>query len=629
MVRMELKKVLSTAGVFSLAAGAMISSGLFILPSVAFSEAGRGVILSYMFAGLCMAPAVFTKLELTSAMPKAGGAYFYLTRIFGAPVGIVSGLADWFSIAFKSAFALVGIGLFGSLLFPGFGPTEFKAIAVVACLLFTALNLLSVKGTARFQVFMVALLLVILVMYILIGYRRMDFTHYTGGPPLSPHRILTTTAMVFISYGGITKVAAAVEEVKDLRRTLVPGFLGAYVVVQVMYLLVLFVTIGAMEREALIASHSPLTDAAAAFFGNTLLGGAVRAAVATAGLLAFFTTANAGILSASRVPMAMSRDGLLPGFLGEVSHKGTPRNAILATGAFMITVIVALNVKELARVASLFLLLVFFLENLGLIVIRASRIVNYRPVFRSPLFPVLHVFGVMSYGVLIAVQGMLPLLIAAGFVILAMVWYLVYGRSSWSRTSAFIALVKRIFGPDFTETGQELEDELLEVLMQREEIEEDRFDTLVKNAAVLDYDRTVDRSRFFADAARLLGKRWGIDASKLAEKFSSREEQSSTIIYPGVAVPHAIPHVIVEGESIFDLLLVRARFGIRWSDIDVVYTAFAMIGSKDERTFHLQALMSIAQILQDSGFHKEWNAARNERELRTAVLLTKRRRSRG
>ncbi|MBN2325341.1 MAG: amino acid permease [Spirochaetes bacterium] len=605
----------------------MISSGLFILPSVAFAEAGRGALLSYLFAGLCMIPAVFAKLELASAMPKAGGAYYSLTRIFGAPVGIVSGLADWFSIAFKSAFALVGIGLFGSLLFPDFGPMEFKIIAVGACLLFTVINLLSVKGTARFQVFMIAFLLLILVMYVLVGYRRMDFTHYTGGPPLAPHKILTTTAMVFISYGGITKVASAVEEVKDIRRTLVPGFLGAFVIVQVLYLLVLFVTIGAMDRQALAASNSPLTDAAVIFFSGGLIGSAARAAVAAAGLLAFFTTANAGILSASRVPMAMSRDGLLPRFLGEMSPKGIPRAAILSTSAFMIVVIISLNVKELARVASLFLLLVFFLENLGLIVMRISHIATYQPIFRSPLFPVLQIFGVLSYGVLIAVQGTLPLLIAAGFIAIALIWYLVYGRGGWSRTSAFISLIKRVSGPDFTETGEDLEEELLEVLMKREDIQEDRFDALVKKAAVLDYDRTVNREQFFADVGRVLGERCGLDPVKLAEKFCSREEQTSTLIYPGVAIPHAIPHVVIEGESIFDLLLARARFGIRWSDTEVVYTAFAMIGSRDERTFHLQALMSIAQILQNPGFLKTWNGARNERELRTAVLLTKRRRS--
>jgi mannitol/fructose-specific phosphotransferase system IIA component (Ntr-type) len=349
--------------------------------------------------------------------------------------------------------------------------------------------------------------------------------------------------------------------------------------------------------------------------------------VAAAGLLAFFTTANAGILTASRVPLDMSRDGLLPGFFGGMSRRGTPRVAVLATSAFMIAVIVALDVKELARVASLFLLLVFFLENLGLLVIRYSRIANYRPVFRSPLFPVLQVFGVLVYGMLIAVQGALPLLIAAGFIAAALLWYLAYARRGWSRTSAIVSLIKKVSGPDFAEPGEDLEDELLEVLLQREDIQEDRFDALVKNAAVLDYDQTIDRERFFTDAGRVLAGRQGLDPEKLVGKFRSREELSTTVIYPGVAVPHAIPHVVVEGESLFDLLLVRARYGIRWNEDEVVYTAFAMIGSRDERTLHLQALMSIAQILQDKEFHKEWHEARSERELRTAVLLTKRRRS--
>lgn len=91
-------------------------------------------------------------------------------------------------------------------------------------------------------------------------------------------------------------------------------------------------------------------------------------------------------------------------------------------------------------------------------------------------------------------------------------------------------------------------------------------------------------------------------------------------------MPQAIPHVVVEGSSIFDLALCRARFGIRWSESEVVYAAFSIIGSKDERSFHLKALMSIAQTLQDPGFMKAWNEAGSERELRTAAILTKRRR---
>jgi mannitol/fructose-specific phosphotransferase system IIA component (Ntr-type) len=112
------------------------------------------------------------------------------------------------------------------------------------------------------------------------------------------------------------------------------------------------------------------------------------------------------------------------------------------------------------------------------------------------------------------------------------------------------------------------------------------------------------------------------------EKLQLREEQSSTLIYPGVAVPHAIPHIIIEGKHTFDIILVRNKHGIIWNkEGDVVYTAFCLVGTKDERNFHLKALMSIAQILQDPDFNNQWNSARTPEEMRSVVLLTKRRRN--
>ena len=619
---MQLKKTLNGVSVFALGAGAMISSGLFVLPALAFRESGNGVLIAYSIAGIFMLPAVFTKLELASAMSKSGGAFFYLTRIFGAPVGVISGLADWFSIALKSAFALIGIGVFGSLLFPSFGETEFKMVALAACALFTVVNLVSVGSAGRFQIIMVFYLLVILVSFVLIGYRKMEFSHFTSGAPLSVIRIVSTTAMVFISYGGITKVATVVEEVKDPRRMLLPGILSAFFVVQALYLLVIFVVIGVMNSSELISSRSPLTDSAMRFFRGSGAATAATITVAVGGLLSFFTTANAGILSASRVPMAMSRDGLLPEIMGKVSAKGTPVPSILVTSAFMIAIILWLDVAELAKVASLFLLLVFFLENLGLIVMRKSGLANYHPIFKAPLFPYLQIFGIIVYGLLIASQGGKPLLIVVGFIVLALLWYFIYGRHGYSRSSAFVTIVKRLSEPDFG--AVDLENELLGILMDRDGIKEDRFDTLIMKAPVLDYSSMVDRDTVFADVCRILAERWGLNADKLEEKFAERENLTTTLISSGVAVPHAIPHAIVDGESIFDIVLVRSQFGIRWTKEDVVYTAFAMIGSKDERNFHLRALMSIAQILQDPGFTQKWNQAIQESELRTAVILANR-----
>ncbi len=80
---MKLKKDLTLIHVFCIAAGAMISSGLFVLPGLAFAIAGPAVILSYAIAGLLMIPTMFSQAELAIAMPKSGGSYFFVERGLG------------------------------------------------------------------------------------------------------------------------------------------------------------------------------------------------------------------------------------------------------------------------------------------------------------------------------------------------------------------------------------------------------------------------------------------------------------------------------------------------------------------------------------------------------------------
>ena len=112
---MKLKKELGLIHVFAIASGAMISSGLFILPGLAHAQAGPAVVVSYLLAGLLAMTGMLSQAELVSAMPKAGGDYFYITRSMGPAVGSISGLITWFSLSLKSAFALLGIGYFAAL----------------------------------------------------------------------------------------------------------------------------------------------------------------------------------------------------------------------------------------------------------------------------------------------------------------------------------------------------------------------------------------------------------------------------------------------------------------------------------------------------------------------------------
>ena len=117
---MELKKELTFLDVFCIASGAMISSGIFILPGMAFEKAGPAVIGSYFLAGIIAVIGIMSVAELSTAMPKAGGTFFFIDRSMGPGMGTIGGFAAWFSLAFKSAFALLGIVIFTLLINPVF-----------------------------------------------------------------------------------------------------------------------------------------------------------------------------------------------------------------------------------------------------------------------------------------------------------------------------------------------------------------------------------------------------------------------------------------------------------------------------------------------------------------------------
>ena len=96
---MKLKKNLTFIDIFCLASGAMISSGIFILPGIAYAKTGPSVIASYALAGLMAFIGVLSVLELTTAMPKAGGDYFFISRGLGPFVGINAGLFSWVALS--------------------------------------------------------------------------------------------------------------------------------------------------------------------------------------------------------------------------------------------------------------------------------------------------------------------------------------------------------------------------------------------------------------------------------------------------------------------------------------------------------------------------------------------------
>ena len=166
----ELERDLGLPSVLAISIGAMVGSGIFILPALALKMAGPAVVLAYLLAGVLVLPAALSKAEMATAMPEAGGTYIYIERGMGPMLGTVAGIGTWFALSFKGALALVGGVPYLVVLFD----LPVKPVALGLAALLIVVNLLGAKQTGRLQVVIVAAMLAAMVWFVggSVGSRR-------------------------------------------------------------------------------------------------------------------------------------------------------------------------------------------------------------------------------------------------------------------------------------------------------------------------------------------------------------------------------------------------------------------------------------------------------------------------
>jgi len=220
----RLSKELGLLDVFAICTGAMISSGFFLLPGIAAAKVGPAVILAYALSGVLILPALFSMAELSTAMPRAGGTYFFISRSLGAMFGTIDGIGDWLAMLLKCSVAFVGLGAYLSV----YLNLPVKAIAALFCVVFMVVNLVGAKEASGLQIGMVGLLLVILGFFIVKGLPAVSVANLRPFAPFGGAAILPTTGFVFVSYIGLTKVASVSEEVRDPERNIPLGRSAVY-----------------------------------------------------------------------------------------------------------------------------------------------------------------------------------------------------------------------------------------------------------------------------------------------------------------------------------------------------------------------------------------------------------------
>jgi len=612
-----LKKELTLLNVYAIATGTTLSAGFFLLPGIAFNEAGPAVVLSYMIAAIPLIPAMFSMVELSTAMPRAGGAYYFLDRSMGPFVGTIGGLGTWLALVFKTAFALIGMGAYLSIFWP---EVPIVMLAVILAVLFGIVNLFGAKKTGTFQVFMVFALLLILLAFIGKGIPEINSVHFEGFFDKGTVSIISTAGLVYISYVGVTNIASVAEEIQNPERNLPLGVFLAIGTAIIVYAVGTTIMVGVLPANELAQDLTPVASTAEIIFGEW-----GKIAVTVAAVIAFASVANAGILSASRYPLAMSRDHLIPSKLAKLTARNIPHYGIAVTVALIILLVLTLDITRIAKLASAFQLLMFALICLAVVVMRESQIEAYDPGYRSPFYPWMQIFGVFSPLWLIAEMGALPILFSLGLVTLGTVWYFAYAQNRVVRSGAIYHLFARLGEQRF----EGLDRELRGIMKEKGVREEDPVDEVVARAQVMEFTKEHQFGEITRQVAIEFERNLGVDAKELEQGFLKGSRIGATPISRGAA----LPHIRLPDLKLAEMVIVRVNelcfveapdFSGKILLQGPIHAFFYLISPNENPGQHLRILAQIAGRIDDENFLKDWLDASDEQELKEILLRDER-----
>lgn len=417
-------RTLSLPSAIAISIGGMLS-GIFVLPGVAFGITGPSVSLAFLVAGICIIPAVLSKAELATAMPKSGGTYVYIDRAFGPLFGVVSGIGLWLSLLLKSAFSLVGLSAYLYVLVE-LDSLYTTVVAIVSLLLVLVLNIFGVKKVGNAQLAIVGVSVTSLIVLIALGFNSVSVVPPTDFLSDGTIGFFSGVAFLYISYAGVTKIAAIAGEISKPEKNLPLTMIISLLLIMAVYVCVSMVLVNFIDGDTLATDIRPIYTAAAE------IGGPIAGYIAgVVGVMTLLSMANSGLLASSRFPFAMARDAALPSIFTSISKQYmTPVFSIVVTAVAIGLAIIFLDVVKIAKLASAFKVLMFVSVNLAVIVFRETNAQWYRPEYKSPLYPFVQIFGILSGLFLLAFLGLQALLSVLAVFVIGFLVFLAYGRKT-------------------------------------------------------------------------------------------------------------------------------------------------------------------------------------------------------
>ena len=421
----ELARELGLGAAMSIGIGTMVCAGIFVLPGIAAAKAGPIVVLAFALCGLVAVLIAFCMSELSTGMPLSGGGYLFIVRAFGPMMGTVMGWCLWLSLIFASAFYMIGFGYYIADVFP----VSHVWLALIMTGLLTGLNFIGAKETGGTQNVIVAGLLIALTVFFVRAVIDVDVENLR---PLIPPEIgisgfLVVTPILFVTFMGFAEIAAVSEEIKNPDRNLPIAVVGSVVVVTVVYCLVELCVVGLLRYDdPKMANETILMEMA-----RMLMGKKGYYLILLGGIFATVSSANASIMAASRICFAMGRDRLMPDWFNKIHGRfRTPYRSIFVTGGLtmFLLVILGTHLELIAEVGAFLSLLLYAFISLACMVMRHSELDWYKPSFKTPLYPVVPILGLLGCLFVMGITSRPTILIGLGVIAGTLIWYIFFLR---------------------------------------------------------------------------------------------------------------------------------------------------------------------------------------------------------
>jgi APA family basic amino acid/polyamine antiporter len=284
----------------------------------------------------------------------------------------------------------------------------FNLPAVLIAILVTALLVRGMRESATVNGIMVVVKLAVVLLVIAAGVSFVDADRFT---PLVPPNtgtfgefgwsgVMRGAAVIFFAYIGFDAVSTAAQEARNPQRDMPIGILGSLAICTVLYIIVAAIMVGLVPYDQLgvPAPMAVTIDYAREAARGSALEGlvAMMPMLVKIGILAGLTsTMVVQVMAQPRIFMAMSRDGLLPPWMGRVHHQfGTPYLTTIATGAVVALAAGLTPIDVLGHMVSIGTLFAFVVVSAGVLVLRRTHPALLRP-FRVPWSPVVPVLSAL------------------------------------------------------------------------------------------------------------------------------------------------------------------------------------------------------------------------------------------